>query len=110
MPRISTLVYPELAAELARSNLTQAELAEAAGCTQSTISNVLRGYIRPTQALRSRIAAALGRDDVDTLFTLSDDVRRLVADAVAQGHGETVDDAAVLRRIATLARRDRSVA
>lgn len=43
----------------------QAALAAMVGTTQQTISNIETGYRRPSDALRPKIAAALGVDVLD---------------------------------------------
>ena len=96
-----TVVFPELAAELARRGMKQPELAHAVDIAPGTVSAIIYGRTHPSDALRARIATVLDRD-VAELFTLNDDVRRLVDAAVAQGLSATVSDSAALRRVAAL--------
>lgn len=58
-------VYPELAAELARRCLQHRDLAERVGIAPQTVSHIIRGRLRPSVALRQRIAAELGIDEAE---------------------------------------------
>ena len=79
-----TVVFPELAAELARRGMKQPELAHAVDIAPGTVSAIIYGRTHPSDALRARIATVLDRD-VAELFALNDDVRRLIDAAVAAG-------------------------
>ncbi len=100
-------VYPELAAEIARRGRPHADLAAAAGCVTTTISQIIRGHVHPSEALRQRIADALGRD-VNELFVLSEHVQRLVDLAEEQGLDARLADPSAVRRVAVLTRGSRS--
>ena len=99
---MSMLWYPELAAELARQDITHTGLAAAVGCSPTAISHIVRGRLRPSDELRQRIADHLG-GDIDQLFAENELVHRLANSRTAQGLSETITDQAVLRRIVTLA-------
>jgi len=71
--------YPELSAELARQGLSHTELAAAADCAPGTLTHLLRGRMRPSPALRARIAEALRRDEQE-LFTVDEDAVRAAAE------------------------------
>jgi hypothetical protein len=89
------LAYPRLAAAIAESDVSHADLAAAAGCAPQTISFILRGHLRASQPLRERIAASLG-GDVDELFAIGPDVARLLEQAAAEL------DPVTARRVAAL--------
>ncbi|MBN8493225.1 MAG: helix-turn-helix domain-containing protein [Burkholderiales bacterium] len=63
--------WPELIAGLIRSGLTQPQLAEAAGCGQSTISELLRGKTTDPRTSTGLVLLRLAKDrcgiDVETL-------------------------------------------
>lgn len=77
--------YPALAAAIAATGMTQAELAEALGdVSTSTVSAVLRGQMRPSATLRARFAVVLGVSE-DDLFEPHPDLRQLLDMAHAAG-------------------------
>jgi transcriptional regulator with XRE-family HTH domain len=96
-------VYPELAAELARQGINAADLGRRIGRSSQTISQIVRGRLRPSDELRNRIADQLGRP-ADELFRLHPDIERLVDLAVQQGFGRVVDDPVTISKLATLTR------
>jgi transcriptional regulator with XRE-family HTH domain len=59
--------YPEVAAELARTGTTTADLSHVVGCHSGHLSQIIRGHAKPSKALKQRIADALGRP-IDELF------------------------------------------
>ena len=93
---------PAFAATIALSGRTYADLASAVGCTPATVGRIVNGTVQPSAALRARLAAALGVDDVDGLFALSAPLQRLVDEAIAAGVN-TCDDTAADRLVAILA-------
>ena len=95
-------VYPELAASIARSAYSHTDFAIEVGIHPTTLSRVIHGYMRPTEALRQRMADVLEIEDVDWLFQFAPEIERLIQMAVDQGLGRSVKDMDTLRRIAVL--------
>jgi len=104
----SAPTYPELAAELARTGRSYADVARAAGCAAGTLTHVVRGRLRPSADLRHRIAAAVDRDEAE-LFALAPDVQRLIDMAAEQGFSERVTASTTLAQVAALVRKARDV-
>jgi transcriptional regulator with XRE-family HTH domain len=61
MPRITPLKL-----EIVKRRLVQADLADAAHMSESRLSRIVNGRVRPTEAERKNLGAALGmrRDEV----------------------------------------------
>ena len=76
-----------------RLQMSQQELADAAGCAKNHISDIERGKKWPSSALLARIATALG---CDVRFELSDIGHRLVS---AASRGDLQAVAAAVRSI-----------
>lgn len=98
---MSILWYPELAAELARRDITHATLADHVGCVPKTISHVVRGRLAPSPDLRQRIADFLEVDEAE-LFAENPALSNLTTSRTDQGLEPTITDRATLRRIATI--------
>ena len=94
-------VYPELAAEIARQGITAADLGRRVGRSPQTISQIIRGRLRPSDQLRRRIATELDRPEGE-LFALNADIERLIGLAISQGFGRTINDPATINRLAVL--------
>jgi transcriptional regulator with XRE-family HTH domain len=89
--------YPELAAELARREITHAAIADAVGCTSGTISQIIRGRTVPDPELRRNIAEFLGID-IGALFVENPTLAHIDDSRIAQGLPKTITDRSVLRR------------
>ena len=88
----SLVWYPTLSAELARQDITGRELAERVGVHPGSISQIIRGRLRPSEDLRFRIADYLGVDE-SALFVLDPAVEAL------EGALSDVSDRRTLQRI-----------
>jgi transcriptional regulator with XRE-family HTH domain len=75
--------WPEILGGLIRSGKTQPQIAEACGCTQSTVSDLLNGNAKnprtSTGLLLLRMARANGIDVSEVLAGLLDDPEKAAA-------------------------------
>ena len=99
---MSTLWYPELAAELARQDKVRTEFAAELDLNPQAISQIVRGRFQPSEGLRQRIAAALGRPESE-LFAVNPAITALLDARRAQGFDDRVTDPDVLRQISLVA-------
>lgn len=71
LPRLRVWLKPEAVWEhLGRRDMTQNELARAAGITSGHISLLMNRMRSPSPGVRRRLQAVLGVTDFDELFTL----------------------------------------
>lgn len=76
----------------AAQGLSQGSLADSAGVSRNTISRLERGCNVPTRTTRSRLARALGLDEL-MLFPLNDERRPSEAGAVKEPRRQARHDA-----------------
>ena len=88
-----------LKAACAARGITLVQLADDLGLSRGTLGQVSRGHSPVWPKLRDEVTNYFGFDPFERY---SEDVERLLAERVAQGHPITVQDPAVLRRVAAL--------
>ena len=93
---------PTLAAVIAARGRTYVDLGRAVGCAPETIGRAVKGTVQPSAALRARLAAVLGVEDIEALFALSEPIQRLVREATTAGIN-TSDDLTADRLVSILA-------